>query len=170
MGNEFAQDGEWTEEHSLDWHLLQEPWNAHFQLFIQALGRLYLQLPALWLKDTLQDGFSWIDFSDLDNTVVSFARYGEYPSDTVVVVLNMTPVPRTDYQIGMPGRGPWHEILNSDAREFGGSGLLNTSIIKTNPVPMHGFDRSLNLLLPPLGGVLLHLRPAAEIGGLQDGL
>lgn len=164
MGNEFAQDREWTEAHSLDWNLLGEPWHGHFKLFIQALGRLYRQLPALWLKDTRQDGFRWIDFKDLDNTVVSFARYGEYPSDTVVVVLNMTPVPRSDYRIGMPGKGPWYEILNSDAQEFGGSGHLNESIIRSSSVPMHGFGQSLSLHLPPLGGVLLHLRPAADIG------
>ncbi len=159
MGNEFAQDGEWSETRSLDWNLQTEPWHGHFQRFVQAVGRLYVQLPALWLKDTLQEGFGWIDFSDKDNTVVSFARYGEYPADTVVVVLNMTPVPRSNYHIGVPHAGPWHEILNSDASEFGGSGLLNGTALHPGPDPMHGFDQSLALTLPPLGGLWLHSRP-----------
>ena len=163
MGNEFAQDREWTEARSLDWHLLSEPWHGHFQRFVHTVAQLYLRLPALWLKDTLTEGFSWIDFSDRDNTVVSFARYGEYPSDTVVVVLNMTPMPRHDYCIGVPGLGPWHEILNSDAAEFGGSDLRNGTPMTANPEPMHGFDQSLTLALPPLGGLWLHPQPAPTL-------
>lgn len=162
MGNEFAHDGEWTEARSLDWELLSEPWHGQFQRFMQAVGRLYRQLPALWLKDTVPEGFDWIDFSDRDNTVVAFARYGQYPADTVVVILNMTPVPRHDYRIGVPGSGPWHEILNSDAAEFGGSHLRNDTPMTASPEPLHGFDQSLTLALPPLGGLWLHPRPAVH--------
>ncbi len=162
MGNEFAQIAEWSEARSLDWHLLEEPSHQQFQAYMRDLGQLYLQLPALWLKDNDENGFSWIDFRDLDNTTVSFARYGEYPEDTVVVILNMTPVPRPGYQLGVPGSGAWLEILNSDQPCYGGGGIVNPNPLWTREEPMHGFDHMLTLNLPPLGGIMLSRRIPAD--------
>ena len=163
MGNEFAQDAEWAAERSLDWHLLAERSHARFHAFMQDLGRLYLQLPALWVKDTQPDGFAWIDFQDVDNTVIAFARYGRYPVDTVVVILNMTPIPRHAYCLGVPGAGPWFEIFNSDAAEYGGSGLGNPQALAAAPEPRHGFDYAVSLVLPPLAGLMLSpCAPAAR--------
>lgn len=161
MGNEFAQDGEWSEARSLDWPLLKKPLHRQFHAFMEDLGQLYLQLPALWLKDSEQEGFAWIEFRDVDNTVVSFARYGHYPEDTVVIVLNMTPIPRRGYCIGMPGAGPWHEILNSDAVRYGGSGLANEQPLVTEAEALHGFDYRVTLTLPPLAGLMLSPRKPA---------
>lgn len=159
MGNEFAQPGEWNEAQSLDWHVLDWPLHGQFRDFMAALGHLYLALPALWQRDSDPSGFAWIEFRDVDNTTVSFVRYGEEGEDTLVVILNMTPVPRYDYRIGVPHPGPWHELLNSDAEEFGGSGVINAKPIQTEPQTWHGFSQVLALTLPPLGGLLLGCRP-----------
>ncbi len=163
MGNEFAQWAEWTEAQSLDWHLLEEPAHRQFQLFMRDLGQLYLQLPALWIKDNEEHGFSWIDFRDNDNTIVSFARYGTYPEDTVVVILNMTPVPRNGYQLGVPGAGTWREILNTDQQRYGGSGTVNVPQLRTVAGHMHGFEHVLTLDLPPLGGIMLSRQDPREV-------
>ncbi len=163
MGNEFAQQAEWAETRSLDWHLLEQDRHQQFQTFMRDLGQLYRQLPALWLKDTEADGFAWIDFQDVDNTIVSFARYGTYPMDTVVIILNMTPIPRPGYELGVPGAGAWCELLNSDRQRYGGSGVVNTSPLLTADKTLHGFPHALTLTLPPLGGVMLGRQTAPTL-------
>lgn len=165
MGNEFGQDGEWSEARSLDWHLLPEPWHGPLQAFMAELGRIYMSNPALWLKDTQQDGFSWIDFEDVDNTVIAFARFGQYPEDTLAVVLNMTPAPRSEYRLGVPGTGPWREILNSDAERYGGTDRLNPGSLVATADSLHGFSQRIVLELPPLGGLILKQTPQSVVPG-----
>ncbi|HEY8475469.1 MAG TPA: 1,4-alpha-glucan branching protein GlgB [Chloroflexota bacterium] len=155
MGGEFGQWREWNHEESLDWHLLQ--YNAHpeLQRWVADLNRLYRGQPALHELDFHPEGFEWIDCADAQNSVVSLLRKGRSTNALVLVVCNFTPVPRTNYRIGAPRGGFWREALNSDAREYGGSGHGNLGGVEAAPVPSHGRPYSLTLTLPPLGALFL---------------
>jgi len=100
-------------------------------------------------------GFRWIDCNDNENSVVSMMRRSHDPHDFTVMVANFTPMPRPDYRIGVPEGGWYREVLNSDAEMYGGSNLGNGGGVNAAPTPMHGFDWSISLLVPPLGFVLL---------------
>ena len=153
MGNDIGVWEEWNYNKSLDWHLLQ--WDSHRQLqqFMRDLNHLYQKTPALWQKDFVPEGFQWIDFLDSENSVVSFIRRGADPADEIVVVCNFTPVPRYDYRIGVPRPGFYKEILNSDSELYGGSNLGNYGGKYADPIPWHGFEHSLSLVLPPLAAL-----------------
>ena len=161
MGSEIGQWNEWDEAHSIEWDLLDFEPHRQLQRFCGDMGRLYHRLPALWERDSEQDGFQWIEFRDIENTTVCFVRRGENKDDTLVVVLNMTPVVRHGYRIGVPEPGPWHEIMNTDQTDYGGSGILNTKPLGTESGIWHDFPQSLALALPPLGGMVLTLKPEA---------
>ncbi len=160
MGTELAPPGEWNHDVSLPWHLAAEPARASFLAFVQALGRLYLEHAALWRDDYDPRGFQWIDVADAANSVVSFVRRagGEH----LVIVLNMTPIPREQYRIGAPAAGAYVEVLSSDAEPYGGSAMHTPKRIETDPLPLHGFEQSMALVLPPLGALVL--RPAPRAG------
>ena len=125
---------------------------------------VYAAEPALWQDDHDPRGFQWIDCTDVEHSVVSLLRRGDDPDDTVVAVVNFTPVPRPAYRIGVPRAGTYRELLNSDAAVYGGSNIGNQGVVQTEPVPAHGFEQSLNLMVPPLGFLLLKpdAPPAAE--------
>ena len=161
MGSEIGQWNEWDEARSLEWDLLAFEPHRQLQQFCGDMGRLYHRLPALWERDSEQDGFQWIEFRDIENTTVCFVRRGANKDDTLVVVLNMTPVVRHGYRIGVPEPGPWHEIMNTDQAAYGGSGILNSEPLGTEPGIWHDFPQSLVLALPPLGGMVLALKPAS---------
>ena len=153
MGTEVAQWREWNHDRSVDWHLANEPLNGGFLEFMRALGTLYRERPALWRRDVDYDGFSWIDVADRENSVVSYVRRdGE---DHVVVVLNLTPVPRENYRIGAPASGTYQELLSTDDARFGGSGYNRVPTVQTEASPFHGFPQSMRLNLPPLGALIL---------------
>jgi len=154
MGAEFGQRGEWDHEKSLEWHLLQDPSHQALQAWVKRLNVLYCGEPALYELDFVNDGFAWIDISDWEQSVVSFFRKGKSPDDTLLVACNFTPVPRHNYRVGVPTSGRWLEVLNSDAREYGGSGQGNFGDVESTPAPMHGKDHSLSMTLPPLGVVV----------------
>jgi 1,4-alpha-glucan branching enzyme len=158
MGSEFGQRGEWSHDGSLEWHLLRYEPHAGVQRWVKDLNRLCRTEPALHELDFTPAGFEWIDFGDRDNSVMSFLRKGRSPADTLLVVCNMTPVPRQDYRVGVPGGGFWKELLNSDAGLYGGSGQGNLGGLEARPVPCHGRDQSVSLNLPPLG-ILFLKRP-----------
>lgn len=158
MGGEFAQGREWSEESSLDWPLLEYESHRGVQCLVRDLNHLYRSEASLYEVDTRPEGFEWIDFSDTDNVTVSFLRRARDPSDFLVFVANMTPVPRTAYRIGVPQGGFYEEKLNTDAREYGGSGWGNFGGVWAEPVASHGRPYSLNLTLPPLA--VLVLKPA----------
>ena len=167
MGAELAQYREWNHETSLDWHLLDDPGHAGIALWLEDLNRLYREDPALHELDASPDGFEWIDANDALNSVLSFLRKSEDGRDLLLVVLNFTPVPRENYRVGVPRRGLWTEVLNSDAAEYQGSGKGNMGGVETAPVPLHGRTWSLTLDLPPLGAIFLKapaapVEPAAE--------
>jgi 1,4-alpha-glucan branching enzyme len=154
MGGEIAQWREWNHDSSLDWHLLDDPRHAAFPLLIGELNHLYRSRPALHRLDCDPEGFRWIDANDSAQSVISYERR-DGQGDYAVVVLNLTPVPRANYRIGVPRPGRWVEALNTDATSFGGSGMGNVGGVDASPVAFHGRPLSLNLFLPPLAGLVL---------------
>jgi 1,4-alpha-glucan branching enzyme len=160
MGAELAQEREWDHESSLDWHLESEPDHAAVGRWLADLNRLYREEPALHQRDCAAGGFVWIDANDADSSVFALLRQGDEGTAPVVAVFNCTPQPRTNYRVGVPGGGFWREILNSDARHYGGSGQGNMGGVEASPLPLHGRSHSLTLTLPPLGAVFLKSRDA----------
>jgi 1,4-alpha-glucan branching enzyme len=159
MGDEFAQWAEWDVESSLDWHLLESPAHSGMRLWVGDLNRILRQEKALHELDFDPAGFAWIDCTDADQSIVSLLRFGRSPSDILVGVFNFTPVPRYGYQIGVPRRGRWLELLNSDAPLYGGSGHGNLGGVEADAVAMHGHPYSLALTLPPLAALFLKPDP-----------
>nr|WP_244085820.1 1,4-alpha-glucan branching protein GlgB [Desulforhabdus sp. TSK] len=155
MGGEFGQWDEWYHEKSLDWNLLDLPPHVGMQRWVQDLNRAYRNEPALHALDFSYDGFEWIDFHDADSSIISFIRKDRASGDIILVAANFTPVPRTVYRVGVPRGGMWHELLNSDAEAYGGSGMGNLGGVEAFSLPCHGRDQSVTLVLPPLGVVLL---------------
>ncbi len=153
MGSEFGQSGEWDVNRSLDWHLLQYPPHAGISELIKALNRLYRSEPALYERSFESQGFEWIEGGDAENSVLVYSRKGNDPEDEVVVILNMTPVPRHSWRIGVPAAGEWKIILNSDDRQFYGSGYSEQQIIHSEDIAWHGKLQSAQFDLPPLAGV-----------------
>ncbi|MGE0443917.1 MAG: 1,4-alpha-glucan branching protein GlgB [Vicinamibacterales bacterium] len=155
MGSEFGQWREWNYEESLDWHLLEDPMHLGMQRWIRDLNHTYQREASLHQVDFEGSGFSWIDCNDNENSVISAIRRARNPQDFTVIVANFTPVPRPAYRVGVPEGGWYGELLNSDAGMYGGGNLGNAGGVGTEPVPAHGFDQSLSLMVPPLGFVLL---------------
>jgi 1,4-alpha-glucan branching enzyme len=152
MGGEIGQWREWNHEASLDWHLMDDPRHAGIALLVGELNRLY-RLPALHHHDCEPEGFAWIDANDAGQSVITYERRGGV-RDVAVVALNLTPVPRHNYRIGVARAGFWKEALNTDAVEFGGSGMGNAGGMEAAPVPAHGRPLSLNVTLPPLAALI----------------
>lgn len=157
MGGEIGQTAEWHHEKSLDWHLLQHDLHKGIQNWIKALNSLYKNYPALYDYAFQQKGFEWIDYSDTENSVILFNRIGFNSKKNLIVVCNFTPETRYNYRIGVPYKGYWEEVINSDLKEFGGSDVKNTGLLRATPVKYQGKDYSLNLTLPPLGIIALTL-------------
>jgi 1,4-alpha-glucan branching enzyme len=157
MGGEFGQGREWNHDHSLDWHLLENPLHGGLRRFVQDLNRTYAAQPALHEVDFEGVGFSWIDCNDNENSVVSFIRRGKEGRSPVVAVLNFTPVQRDGYRIGVPEPGAYAELVNSDAEIYGGCNVGNGGIVVTEPIAAHGYAQSLRLILPALSCLLLKL-------------
>jgi 1,4-alpha-glucan branching enzyme len=152
MGAEVGQEREWDHDRSVDWHLVEDPMHRSVEVFVADLGRLYHATPALWRSECEPQGFEWIDCSDRDQSIVAWVRRDG--DDHVVVVLNMTPVPRDDYRIGAPAAGRYVLKLSTDDARYGGSSYATPASIETEPVSCHGRERSLCLSLPPLAAVV----------------
>jgi 1,4-alpha-glucan branching enzyme len=157
MGDEFGQWREWDHDTSLDWHLLSFAEHGGLSHWVGDLNHLLRSQKAMHELDFDPAGFSWIDVTDNDNSVVSLMRRGSSPEDLVVAIFNFTPVPRYNYQIGVPVEGRWQELLNSDSSNYGGSGQGNLGGVEAAPVGRHGHRHSLTLTLPPLGALFLKL-------------
>ena len=153
MGTELAPWDEWSHDHSLPWHLADEPMRAGFDRFMVELGRLYRESPPLWRRDHEPEGFAWIDCTDRDNSVISYQRRAE--EGHAVVVLNLTPVPRANYRIGVPAGGRYQLRFSSDDREYGGSEYEIDRSAEAEPVAYHGHGQSVLLSLPPLSALVL---------------
>jgi len=155
MGGEFAQEREWAHDHSLDWHLMEDPAHEGILRWVADLNSLYRRLPQLHVGDCSPEGFEWIDAGDAENSVYSYLRHGPGGEPPVAVVINATPVPRHRYRLGVPKRGRWHELLNSDSEYYGGGGVGNFGAVGATPIPYHGRSHSLVLSLPPLSVLVL---------------
>jgi len=158
MGMELGQSSEWSEKGELPWQLLQYPLHAGMQRLVGDLNRLYAATPALHDLDFEHAGFSWIDCHDVEQSVVSWLRYARDGS-FVAVVLNFTPVPRQGYRLGVPEAGSYRELFNSDSSHYGGGDVGNGGSLQAQPIPWMGRPASIQLTLPPLGGVILALVP-----------
>jgi 1,4-alpha-glucan branching enzyme len=155
MGQEFGQGNEWNHDDSLHWSVLQADPHRTLQTMVRDLNQLYRNQPCLHELDTEGAGFEWVDTNDRDNSVLVFMRKAKNPQDRMVCVLNLTPVPRENYRIGVDLEGYWREVFNSDRIEYGGSGVGNPNPVEASPVPAHGRAFSLNLHLPPLAAILV---------------
>jgi 1,4-alpha-glucan branching enzyme len=150
MGGEIGQWREWQHDGSLDWHLLENPQHVGARRWVEDLNSFYRSAPGLHELDCDPSGFEWIDCCDADASVVSLLRKGRMNDSEILVVCNFTPVPRLNYRVGVPRGGVWRERLNSDARDYGGSGVGNMGAVEAAPLSCHGRRFSLSLALPPL--------------------
>jgi len=157
MGAEFGQWDEWYHEKSLDWHLLAFPLHQGMKKLLTDLNWLYRDEAALHKLDFDASGFEWIDCDDSAQSTLCFIRKGTNQSEVLVVAFNFTPVPRHGFRVGMPKRGAWREVLNTDSEIYGGSGLGNPGAKVTEMIPWHGRELSLSIVLPPLAAVFLKL-------------
>ncbi|HLT09988.1 MAG TPA: 1,4-alpha-glucan branching protein GlgB [Micromonosporaceae bacterium] len=185
MGQEFAQEAEWSESRGLDWWQLDDPAHAGIGRLVTRLNELYRQHPALWSDDFSHGGFSWIEAGDGDHNTLSYLRRekaaqagppgaadpattagtgtepgsaaGSPPAEPGVVacVVNFAGTPHENYRIGLPQAGGWREVLNTDAEEYGGSGVGNMGRVESEEAPWHGYPASVTLRVPPMGAVWL---------------
>jgi 1,4-alpha-glucan branching enzyme len=151
MGGEFGQSGEWNADGELDWRLLEAgPYHLGLQRFVEDLNKLYLANTALWQVDHEPGGFYWIDCSDNQKSVVAFMRQNSDRSEELAVILNLTPVARNRYRVGLPHPGRWLELLNSDAALYGGGNTGNAGGVNAQQTRCHGQPCSAEFVLPPL--------------------
>jgi 1,4-alpha-glucan branching enzyme len=155
MGGEFGQWKEWDHDSSLDWELLNSESHSGLQKWVGDLNKMYRSHPALYCRELDEQGFEWIDCENVEESVLAFIRKGEKESEQMVIVLNFTPTPRFDYEIGVPQAGLWNEVLNSDAKDYDGSGIGNMGGVTASPNPKHDKPFSLKLNLPPLSAIFL---------------
>jgi 1,4-alpha-glucan branching enzyme len=159
MGAELAPEREWNHDAELDWWILDH-WPEHKKVgdMLKDVNRIYKEQPALWEEDVSPEGFQWIDASDSAASVLAFLRWGSDPGTSwpvtrpvLACIANLTPVPRTGYRIGLPRRGQWRELLNTDGEGWGGGGIGNGGYVEATPEPWHGQPYSAEVILPPLG-------------------
>jgi 1,4-alpha-glucan branching enzyme len=158
MGGEFAQPREWNHDQSLDWHLLREPAHQGVKRCLADLNRLYRDLPALHELDCEPDGFEWIACDDFQNSVLTFLRKARSSGDLLLLAFNFLPQAHRNYRVGVPRPGAWEEVLNTDAREYGGGGVGNSGASQAADPGWNHRPHSLSLTLPPLGAVFLRSR------------
>ncbi len=157
MGNEIGQSREWDFNHSLDWHLLEHAPHQGINEMVKSLNHLYTLEPALYEKSFESSGFEWIEGGDAENSVLVYSRKGNDSENDLLIVLNLTPVPRPSWRIGLPAEGKWQIILNSDEQKFYGSGFVKEQVIISEQIFWHGKQQSGLMNLPPLGGMVLKL-------------
>ncbi|HXV19005.1 MAG TPA: 1,4-alpha-glucan branching enzyme, partial [Candidatus Omnitrophota bacterium] len=169
MSNDIGQWKEWDSGHSVDWHLLNYEQHRGLHLFVKDLNRLYRSHRAFYEMDFDPAGFEWVDFSDSESSVFSFLRWTRDRKEALLFVYNMTPVPRHDYRIGVPEDGFYEEVLNSDAAEYGGSGIGNFGGAQAGPVSWHGRPYAVCLHLPPLAVTVFRRKPVSLDKELKNG-
>ena len=157
MGGEFGQHGEWNFQESLDWYVLEYGFHSGVKKLVKDLNVLYKKYPALYEKQFEQDGFEWIGYDDHENSVISYIRKGNKEEELVIVVCNMTPIPRTNYRIGIPKSGRLTQIFNSDYKKYGGSGTSNKKHITIENKGWNHRNYSCEITLPPLSAVVFKI-------------
>lgn len=163
MGNDIAQFREWNSESSLNWEVLENDLNKKFHYYFRVLGKLYSEHSAFHEVDFDSKGFQWIDFSDSDNSVIAFMRYNSDRTEKLLFTFNMTPVVRENYVFGVPDKGYYREILNSDAEDYGGSGIGNYGGVNSQNQNRYEFEYSVKVTLPPLAMNIYKFEPVIEI-------
>jgi 1,4-alpha-glucan branching enzyme len=158
MGQEIGQREEWNHNSGLRWELLEFDAHRKLQALARELNRLYRENPALYQVDFHHSGFEWVDFHDWENSIISYLRRAEDPSDFLLVCCNFTPVGRALYEIGVPEEGFYQEILNTDSELFGGTNMGNGGLVSSRPIPRHDRPYSIAVTLPPLGVVIFKKR------------
>ena len=161
MGGEFGQRREWNHDSSLDWNLLEHPLHRGLQNFVEQLNRVYASEPGMHWFDNQPAGFEWLDCENASESIVALLRHGQSPADDILIVCNFTPVPRLGYRLGVNDAGFWEEILNSDAKEYGGGNVGNMGGCAAMAESSQGRPFTLRLSVPPLGA-LFFKRKAAE--------
>jgi 1,4-alpha-glucan branching enzyme len=154
MGSEFGQQSEWNQEHGLEWWILEQPSHQALKSLVSTLNRLYLENPAMWQLDHSQGGFTWIDGGAAEANVLTFLRWDD-AGNPIAVAINFAGHPHYDWALGLPFDGEWQEILNTDAQQFGGSGVGNLGSVRANHEGTHGQPHSARVNLPPLGAIWL---------------
>ena len=155
MGGEFGQRREWTHDGELEWWVCERPEHEGVRRWIADLNRVYRDQPALWQVDFSHEGFEWIDANDAEESMIAFLRKPKGGGALVAVACNLTPLPRENFVLGVPRAGAWRELLNSDAKVYGGAGWGNLGAVEAAPLPAHGRPYSLTLTLPPLSTLFL---------------
>jgi 1,4-alpha-glucan branching enzyme len=153
MGQEIGQREEWNHNEGVRWELLEFDYHRKLQTFVRELNRIYRANPSLYEVDFHHTGFEWVDFHDGQNSIIAFLRRGHDPNDFMLICCNFTPVPREDYEFGVPEEGFYQEILNTDSEIFGGSNMGNGGSVSSQPVPKHNRPYSIAVTLPPLAVV-----------------
>jgi len=159
MGGEFGQRSEWDVDEGLDWWVTEYPNHAGVQAWVRELNAFYTATPALWVQDYDPEGFEWIDATDAAASVLAFTRIA--PTESILIVLNLTPIARDGYRLGVGTSGDWEVVLNSDDDRFWGSGLGSTGVVSSEDVTSHGRPQSVLLDLPPLGAIYLRHRESS---------
>ncbi|WP_433599459.1 1,4-alpha-glucan branching protein GlgB [Nocardia sp. CA-135953] len=148
MGQDFGQFREWSHDRGLDWHELENPLHQGITAAVRDLNAVYRAHPALWSQDTTPGGYSWVQADDRENNVIAFLRYGSDGS-VIACVFNFSGSVHGEYRVGLPSAGTWREILNTDADEYGGSGIGNLGGVKATDEPWHGRPASATVALAP---------------------
>ena len=161
MGGEFGQWHEWDQDRSLDWHLTEYDFHKQLQQFVTDLNHLYQTEPAMHQVDFSWEGFEWINFRDVDKSIIAFERRAADSTQRLVVICNFTPIPRSGYRVGVPFAGFYTEVMNSDAAAYGGSNVGNSGGLPSDPIPWDKRPHSILITLPPLG-VVIFKAPAPE--------
>lgn len=154
MGCEFAQGAEWNFNQALDWYVMDYSYHQGMHTLVKDLNHMYVEHPALFQHDFDNQGFEWIDCHDMEQSIISYARKTE--NETLIVILNFTPVPRENYRIGVPDPGTYKEIFNSDSQYYSGSNAGNGHV-HTEETPWMNQNQSINILIPPLAGIVLKI-------------
>jgi 1,4-alpha-glucan branching enzyme len=157
MGSEFGQGSEWSAEGGPDWWVLDYDFHVGVQRLVADLNRVYREHPALWTEDSSPEGFAWIDANDAAGNVLSFIRKNPDPApdgappEVMACLVNFAGNPHYEYRVGLPRAGRWREVVNTDAYDYGGSGVGNLGGVEATAEPCHGQPASAVLTLPPLG-------------------
>jgi len=168
MGSEFAQDKEWNEDDGLSWWLMDSPWHGALAHLVADLNKFYKHHAELWQRDFTPDGFEWIDVDDADRNLLAYLRKDK-EGNQVAVVVNFAGQPHNNYRLGLPLAGKWREALNTDATEYGGSGMNNGGEITTEKVPQFSQPFSANITVPPLAALIFVPEVARKTTPINDG-
>jgi len=155
MGQEFAQEAEWNESRGLDWWHLDNPTHAGVADLVSTMNAIYRKSRALWADDFSHEGFEWIEAGDADHNVLVYMRKTPDFSEHMVCIVNFAGIPHEGYRVGLPHGGDWLEVLNTDAVEYGGSGVGNLGRVESEEIPWQGRPWSVRLRVPPLGALWL---------------